>query len=53
LHDEFTESLVRLLATGHPFLWVLWPYMVGAAEEEALRCTTEDGSKVRVMGRAP
>ncbi|XP_004963489.1 7-deoxyloganetic acid glucosyltransferase [Setaria italica] len=52
-HDEFTEFLLGLLATGHPFLWVLRPDMVGAAEEEALRRAVGDGTKVRVVGWAP
>jgi hypothetical protein len=53
-HGEFTEFLLGLLATGHPFLWVLRPDMaVGAAEEEALRRAVGDGSKVRVVGWAP
>ncbi|RLN00227.1 7-deoxyloganetic acid glucosyltransferase-like [Panicum miliaceum] len=50
---EFTEFLLGLLATGYPFLWVLRPDMVGAAEEAALRGAVGDGSKVRVVEWAP
>jgi len=52
-HHEFTEFLLGLLATGYPFLWVLRPDMVGAAEEAALRGAVGDGSKVRVVEWAP
>ena len=51
-HHEFTEFLLGLLATGYPFLWVLRPDMVGAAEEAALweaMMGDDGGSKVRVV----
>ncbi|PUZ72079.1 hypothetical protein GQ55_2G364500 [Panicum hallii var. hallii] len=36
-HEQFTEFLHGLVATGYPFLWVLRPDMLGASQDAALR----------------
>ncbi|CAN6218839.1 unnamed protein product [Urochloa humidicola] len=57
-HEQFTEFLHGLVATGYPFLWVLRPDMVGANQdtvlEEVARATAGDGGKqARVVAWAP
>ena len=36
-HEQFTEFLHGLVATGYPFLWVLRPDMLGASQDAALQ----------------
>jgi UDP:flavonoid glycosyltransferase YjiC (YdhE family) len=36
-HEQFTEFLHGLVATGYPFLWVLRPDMLVASQDAALR----------------
>ncbi|OEL21584.1 7-deoxyloganetic acid glucosyltransferase [Dichanthelium oligosanthes] len=36
-HEQFTEFLLGLVATGYPFLWVLRPDMLGASQDAALQ----------------
>ncbi|XP_062189995.1 myricetin 3-O-rhamnoside 1,2-glucosyltransferase UGT709G2-like [Phragmites australis] len=53
-HEQFTEFLSGLVATGYPFLWVLRPDMVGASQDSVLQETVRAAgdSKVRVVAWA-
>ncbi|XP_037461726.1 myricetin 3-O-rhamnoside 1,2-glucosyltransferase UGT709G2-like [Triticum dicoccoides] len=54
-HEQFTEFLSGLAATGYAFLWVLWPGMVQMTSSKLLGATVEavGGGRGRVVEWAP
>uniref|UniRef100_A0A453STT6 Glycosyltransferase n=1 Tax=Aegilops tauschii subsp. strangulata TaxID=200361 RepID=A0A453STT6_AEGTS len=52
-HEQFTEFLAGLVATGYAFLWVLRPDMVKTTGSVLREAVKEAGSKARVVEWAP
>ncbi|VAI91572.1 unnamed protein product [Triticum turgidum subsp. durum] len=52
-HEQFTEFLAGLVATGYAFLWVLRPDMVKTTSSVLREAVKEAGSKARVVEWAP
>ena len=54
-HEQFTEFLHGLVASGYPFLWVLRPDMLGASQDAALQeaVAAVGSGRARVVPWAP